>query len=45
MIADAIAVTKGAIYHQFNIKDELIIAVAEMQLARLEDARWRLPRR
>jgi AcrR family transcriptional regulator len=38
MIADAIGVTKGAIYHQFNTKDEIIIAVAEMELARLEDA-------
>ena len=26
MIADAIGVTKGAIYHQFNTKDEIIIA-------------------
>jgi AcrR family transcriptional regulator len=38
MIADAIGVTKGAIYHQFNTKDEIIIAVAEMELASLEDA-------
>jgi AcrR family transcriptional regulator len=38
MIADAIGVTKGAIYHQFNTKDEIIIAVAEMELARLEGA-------
>jgi AcrR family transcriptional regulator len=38
MIADAIGVTKGAIYHQFNTKDEIIIAVAEMELATLEDA-------
>ncbi|WP_269432120.1 TetR/AcrR family transcriptional regulator [Mycobacterium nebraskense] len=38
MIADAVGVTKGAIYHQFNTKDEIIIAVAEMELARLEDA-------
>jgi AcrR family transcriptional regulator len=38
MIADAIGVTKGAIYHQFKTKDELVIAVAEMELARLEDA-------
>jgi AcrR family transcriptional regulator len=38
MIADATGVTKGAIYHQFNTKDEIIIAVAEMELARLEDA-------
>ena len=38
MIADAIGVTKGAIYHQFKTKDELIISVAEMELAKLEDA-------
>jgi AcrR family transcriptional regulator len=38
MIADAIGVTKGAIYHQFNTKDEIILAVAEMELAKLEDA-------
>jgi AcrR family transcriptional regulator len=38
MVADAIGVTKGAIYHQFKTKDELVIAVAEMELARLEDA-------
>ena len=37
MIADAIGVTKGAIYHQFKTKDELIIAVAEMELAKVED--------
>ena len=38
MIADAIGVTKGAVYHQFNTKDEIIIAVAEMELAKLENA-------
>jgi AcrR family transcriptional regulator len=38
MVADAVGVTKGAIYHQFKTKDELVIAVAEMELARLEDA-------
>jgi AcrR family transcriptional regulator len=38
MIADAIGVTKGAIYHQFKTKDEIIIAVAEAELARLEEA-------
>jgi AcrR family transcriptional regulator len=38
MIADALGVTKGAIYHQFKTKDEIIIAVAEVELARLEDA-------
>jgi AcrR family transcriptional regulator len=38
MIADAIGVTKGAIYHQFKTRDEIIIAVAEMKVAKLEDA-------
>ena len=38
MIADALGVTKAAVYHQFKTKDEIIIAVTQMQLARLEDA-------
>ncbi|MGB9308923.1 MAG: TetR/AcrR family transcriptional regulator [Mycobacterium sp.] len=38
MIADAVGVTKGAIYHQFKAKDDIIIAVAAMELARLEEA-------
>ena len=38
MIADEVGVTKGAIYHQFKTKDEIIIAVAEMELAPLEEA-------
>jgi AcrR family transcriptional regulator len=38
MIADAVGVTKGAIYHQFKTKDELVIAVADLELSRLEDA-------
>ena len=38
MIADEVGVTKGAIYHQFKTKDEIIIAVAEMELAKLENA-------
>jgi AcrR family transcriptional regulator len=38
MIADALGVTKAAVYHQFKTKDEIIIAVTEMQLARLEAA-------
>ena len=37
MIADALGVTKAAVYHQFKTKDEIIIAVTEMQLARLEE--------
>jgi AcrR family transcriptional regulator len=36
MIADAVGVTKAAVYHQFNTKDEIVIAVAEDELARLE---------
>ena len=35
MIADAIGVTKAAVYHQFPSKDEIVIAVAEAELARL----------
>ena len=38
MIADAIGVTKAAVYHQYNTKDEIILAVAEVVLARLESA-------
>jgi AcrR family transcriptional regulator len=38
MIADALGVTKGAVYHQFKTKDEITIAVAEVELAKLEDA-------
>jgi AcrR family transcriptional regulator len=36
MIADAIGVTKAAVYHQFKTKDEIVIAVAEAELARVE---------
>jgi AcrR family transcriptional regulator len=38
MIADAIGVTKAAIYHQFKSKDEIILAVAGTDLSRLEAA-------
>src|SRR5262245_11057445 len=38
MIADAIGVTKAAVYHQFPTKDEIILAVAAVDLARLEAA-------
>jgi AcrR family transcriptional regulator len=38
MIADAIGVTKAAVYHQFKTKDEIVIAAAEAELARLEVA-------
>ena len=36
MIADTIGVTKAAVYHQFKTKDEIVIAVAEAELARVE---------
>jgi AcrR family transcriptional regulator len=38
MIADAIGVTKAAVYHQYKTKDEIILAVAQVVLARLEAA-------
>ena len=37
-IADRLGVTKGAIYHQFKSKDAIVLAVAEVGLAPLEDA-------
>jgi AcrR family transcriptional regulator len=36
MIADEIGVTKAAVYHQYKTKDEIVRAVAETELARLE---------
>jgi AcrR family transcriptional regulator len=38
MIADAIGVTKAAVYHQYNTKDEIVLAVAQVVLAGLEVA-------
>ena len=38
MIADSVGVGKASVYFQFKTKDDLVIAVTEMQLARLEDA-------
>src|SRR4030095_16556260 len=38
MIADEIGVTKAAVYHQYNTKDEIILAVAEVVLTGLEAA-------
>ena len=38
MIADAIGVTKAAIYHQFKTKDEIVVAAIEVDLAKLEAA-------
>jgi AcrR family transcriptional regulator len=37
-IADAIGVTKAAVYHQYPTKDEIVLAVAEVVLAGLEAA-------
>jgi AcrR family transcriptional regulator len=38
MIADAIGVTKAAVYHQFRTKDEIVVAAAEAELSRLRAA-------
>lgn len=38
MIADAVGVTKAAVYRQFKTKDAIIVAVTELQLARFVDA-------
>jgi AcrR family transcriptional regulator len=35
MIADEIGVTKAAVYHQFRTKDEIVLAAAEAELAKL----------
>jgi AcrR family transcriptional regulator len=35
MIADEIGVTKAAVYHQYKTKDEIVLAAAEAELARL----------
>jgi AcrR family transcriptional regulator len=37
MIADAIGVTKAAVYHQYNTKDEIVLAVANVVLTGLEE--------
>ena len=36
MIADTVGVTKAAVYHQYNTKDEIVLAAAEAELARLK---------
>jgi AcrR family transcriptional regulator len=36
MIADAVGVTKAAVYFQFKTKDEIVLAAAEDELARLK---------
>ena len=38
MIADALGVTKAAVYHQYDTKDAIVLAVAQVVLARLEAA-------
>jgi AcrR family transcriptional regulator len=38
MIADTVGVTKAAVYHQFKTKEEIVVAVAEAELARVEAA-------
>jgi AcrR family transcriptional regulator len=35
MIADELGVTKAAVYHQFKAKDEIVLAAAEAELAKL----------
>jgi AcrR family transcriptional regulator len=35
MIADAIGVTKAAVYHQFPTKDEIVIAAVDVELEKL----------
>lgn len=38
MIAEALGVTKAAVYHQFRAKEEIVLAVAEVELAPLRAA-------
>jgi len=38
MIADALGVTKAAVYHQFNTKDEIVLAVTEAEMVKIEAA-------
>ncbi|CAJ1503706.1 helix-turn-helix domain-containing protein [[Mycobacterium] kokjensenii] len=38
MIADAIGVTKAAVYHQFKTKEEIVVALTERELGSLEEA-------
>lgn len=38
MIAEAIGVTKAAVYHQFKTKEAIVIALTERELGQLEDA-------
>jgi AcrR family transcriptional regulator len=38
MIADAVGVTKAAVYHKFKTKEEIVVAVAENEMMMLEGA-------
>jgi AcrR family transcriptional regulator len=38
MIADAVGVTKAAVYHHFKTKNEIVIAAAEAELAKVQAA-------
>lgn len=38
MIANAVGITKAAVYHQFRTKDQIVIAVTERELGRLVPA-------
>lgn len=38
MIADAVGVTKAAVYHQFKTKEQIVIALTERELGCLEEA-------
>jgi AcrR family transcriptional regulator len=38
MIADAIGLRKGAVYHHFKTKEEIVIALLDRELSRLEPA-------
>lgn len=35
MIADAVGITKAAVYHQFPTKDQIVLAVTERELSKL----------
>ncbi|MGB9305318.1 MAG: TetR/AcrR family transcriptional regulator [Mycobacterium sp.] len=37
MIADAIGVTKAAVYHQFKTKEQIVVALTERELGGLEE--------
>ena len=37
MIADEMGVTKAAVYRQFKTKEEIVIAITEREMSKLED--------